>query len=124
MGALCLAMLATTGCGALFVSDQEKVSIAIRAFYTSVATTNIDNIVQNSCSSLGAKLRTYFDTLGPQDNDRKKLLSLTVDSISDIQVVGDTATASVTGHSSSKPDPATIVATVVKENGEWKYCTQ
>lgn len=127
VGPLCLALVLTTGCGAIFRSDETQVRTAIKAWFDSFATSNVDTIAKNACGVVAAKFRQSAAEEGLNqgaNNDSGKPFSMTVDSISNIQVLGDTATASVTVHSSSKPEPRNFVATVTKENGTWKYCTQ
>jgi hypothetical protein len=119
--ALCLAVLATTGCGK---SDPESVRAAIQTFFDSFATNDPETIYKSTCDALGATIREAMKGEEEADQTGKKKFTMTTDSISDIQVVGNTATARVTVHSSSKPEPGTFVATVIKEHGKWKYCTQ
>ncbi|MFC7624712.1 hypothetical protein [Microlunatus sp. GCM10028923] len=120
LGPLCLALGLSTGCTA-FKSDQEQVRDAIQTYYDSFAEASAKNdiemIAKNACDRVAAELRKT------EGSDSTGSFSATVDSISDIQVVGDSATASVVFHTSTKPDPRSYVATVIKERGNWKFCT-
>ncbi|MCU1645861.1 MAG: hypothetical protein JWN03_6136 [Nocardia sp.] len=123
VSALALTTFATLGCGSAGASAEGDVRTAIQAFFDSINTGKKENIIGNSCSSLAASFSKAFDEEGTGDDSGKRPFSMTVDSISNIRVYEDTATADIVMHSSSKPDPRSFVATIARENGAWKYCT-
>lgn len=127
LGPLCLAIVLAAGCSA-FRSDKDQVRDAIQAHFDSYATIapsrSTETLEKNSCAALAAKIRKSFEEEGVFDEpDDGTTFTMTVDAISNIQVADDSATASVILHSSSKPDPRSFVATAIKEDGAWKYCT-
>ncbi|RDI42654.1 Rv0361 family membrane protein [Nocardia mexicana] len=125
-GAATAVVLTSQGIGPL-ASDEKKIEVAIRDFYRTLDADGADAAMAKSCRQDRAE---YAEL---PDDERAAIGSTTfsahVDTIEDITVSGDRATAQVRGTldvsmSGDQLDGAdTTTEQLRKEDGDWKVCT-
>ncbi|GAB2702172.1 nuclear transport factor 2 family protein [Nocardia thraciensis] len=125
-GAATAVVLTSQGIGPL-ASDEKKIEVAIRDFYRTLDAEGADAAMAKSCRQDRAE---YAEL---PDEERAAIggtaFSAHVDTIEDITVTGDRATARVRGTldvsmSGDQLDGAdTTTEQLRKEDGDWKVCT-
>ncbi|WP_280264865.1 nuclear transport factor 2 family protein [Nocardia wallacei] len=125
-GAATAVVLTSQGIGPL-ASDEKKIEVAIRDFYRTLDADGAEAAMAKSCRQDRAEYAAL------PDDERAAIGSTTfsahIDTIDDITVTGDRATAQVRGTldvsmSGDQLDAAeTTTEQLRKEDGEWKVCT-
>jgi hypothetical protein len=111
-------------------SDEKKIEVAVRDFYEALSSDGFGAAAAKTCSAD----RREFEALTPEQRkefDAAKI-SVTIDSVDNIVITGDRATAHINGKLSlTLPDevPNTDTDTgtnehLRKEDGKWKVCSK
>ncbi|WP_155981063.1 hypothetical protein [Nocardia sp. CNY236] len=118
--------LTTQGRGP-FASDEKKIELAIRDFYDALGTYGFRSAIEQVCASELAAFDMMTEDQKREFDDASVVVA--IDTIDDITVTGDTATAHVAGTLTvmapgEQPDTETNTTEhLKKENGEWKVCS-
>ncbi|MFE7743107.1 hypothetical protein [Nocardia sp. NPDC057455] len=118
--------LTSQGRGPL-ASDEKRVELSIRDFYETLDTRGFRAAAEQAC----ARERAAFEAMTESEKSEfdSTSVSITIDRIDDVVVIGDTATAKVTGKLTvavpgEQPDTETSTTEhLKKEDGKWKVCS-
>ncbi|MEU7633433.1 hypothetical protein AB0C34_26230 [Nocardia sp. NPDC049220] len=120
------AVLTSRGKGPL-ASDEKKIEVAIRDFYDILGSEGFRAAAERACAADHAEFGAMTEAQ-KQEFDTATV-SVTIDKIEDIVVIGDRATAEITGKLTvvvpgEQPDIDTSTTEhLKKENGTWKVCS-
>ncbi|NNH70434.1 hypothetical protein HLB23_11270 [Nocardia uniformis] len=99
--------------------ESDQIRIAVYDYIDAANTGSVDAIAANLCE---ASAQTVLDNARTHGQSAVPALSMTVDSISDIQIYGDSASATVAVYSAAKNKTNSGQVTLAKEDGQWRMC--